>query len=102
MTEHSSSFNFRMSLTFYFWLLLASGNDLIALFFNISLNAMTWIGRIGLLVLPPLAYLATYRACIGLQRADFVGAAVRLKTSFKVQKFNVQSGDRQNTLNFEP
>jgi ubiquinol-cytochrome c reductase cytochrome b subunit len=59
-----------MSLTFYGWLVLASGNDLVALAFNISLNAMTWIGRIGLLVLPPLAYLVTYRACIGLQRSD--------------------------------
>jgi ubiquinol-cytochrome c reductase cytochrome b subunit len=59
-----------MSLTFYGWLVLASGNDLVALSFDISLNAMTWIGRIGLLLLPPLAYLVTYRACIGLQRSD--------------------------------
>ncbi|MBV9313011.1 MAG: ubiquinol-cytochrome c reductase cytochrome b subunit [Pseudonocardia sp.] len=59
-----------MAITFYFWLVLASGNDLIALFFNISLNAMTWIGRIGLLLLPPLTYWVTYRICIGLQRSD--------------------------------
>jgi ubiquinol-cytochrome c reductase cytochrome b subunit len=31
---------------------------------------MTWGGRIALLVLPPLAYLAAYRVCIGLQRQD--------------------------------
>ncbi|WP_216208395.1 cytochrome bc1 complex cytochrome b subunit [Amycolatopsis aidingensis] len=49
----------------------ASGfNDLIAFTFDISLNAMTWIGRIGLLLLPPLAYYVTYRICLGLQRAD--------------------------------
>ena len=59
-----------MALTFYFWLLLASGNDIIALKFDISLNAMTWIGRIGLLLLPPLAYWVSYRFCIGLQRGD--------------------------------
>ncbi|HEX3646971.1 MAG TPA: cytochrome b, partial [Pseudonocardiaceae bacterium] len=35
-----------------------------------SLNAMTWAGRIGLLVLPPLAYFIAYRMCIGLQRGD--------------------------------
>ena len=31
---------------------------------------MTWVGRIGLLVLPPLAYVLTYRICLGLQRHD--------------------------------
>jgi ubiquinol-cytochrome c reductase cytochrome b subunit len=59
-----------MALTFYTWLLLAAGNDIIAFNFNISLNAMTWIGRIGLLILPPLAYYVTYRVCLGLQRGD--------------------------------
>ena len=59
-----------VALTFYFWLLVACGNDIIGYTFNISLNAMTWAGRIGLLVLPPLVYVATYRICLGLQRAD--------------------------------
>jgi ubiquinol-cytochrome c reductase cytochrome b subunit len=31
---------------------------------------MTWGGRIALLILPPIAYLATYRVCLGLQRHD--------------------------------
>jgi ubiquinol-cytochrome c reductase cytochrome b subunit len=31
---------------------------------------MTWWGRIALLVLPPMAYLATYVLCLGLQRHD--------------------------------
>ena len=38
--------------------------------FDISLNAMTWAGRIGLLVLPPLAYYVAYRICLGLQQHD--------------------------------
>jgi len=38
--------------------------------FDISLNATTWAGRIGLLLVPPLAYYVTYRICLGLQRAD--------------------------------
>jgi ubiquinol-cytochrome c reductase cytochrome b subunit len=59
-----------MALTFYVWLLVASGNDIIANKFAISLNAMTWAGRIGLLLLPPLAYAVTYRLCLGLQRGD--------------------------------
>jgi ubiquinol-cytochrome c reductase cytochrome b subunit len=59
-----------MAMTFYFWLVLACGNDIVAYTFDISLNAMTWIGRIGLLVLPPLVYFVTYRLCLGLQRSD--------------------------------
>jgi ubiquinol-cytochrome c reductase cytochrome b subunit len=59
-----------MALTFYMVLFLSGGNDLIAKAFNISLNAMTWGGRIFLLVLPPIAYVVTYRICLGLQRHD--------------------------------
>jgi ubiquinol-cytochrome c reductase cytochrome b subunit len=51
-------------------LTLACVNDIIALVFSISLNATTWIFRIGLLVLPIVAYYVAYRVCIGLQRAD--------------------------------
>jgi ubiquinol-cytochrome c reductase cytochrome b subunit len=59
-----------MAITFYMVLFLSGGNDLIAKAFNISLNAMTWGGRIALLVLPPIAYVLTYRVCLGLQRHD--------------------------------
>jgi ubiquinol-cytochrome c reductase cytochrome b subunit len=59
-----------MALSFMFVLLLSGGNDVIAYTFDISLNATTWAGRIGLLLLPPLAYYVTYRICLGLQRAD--------------------------------
>src|SRR3954469_10732687 len=31
---------------------------------------MTWIGRIGLILLPPIAYWATHRICLGLQQND--------------------------------
>src|SRR4029079_15178808 len=59
-----------MALAFYFVLLISGGNDIIADKFDISLNAMTWIGRISLIVLPPVAYSATYLLCLGLQRHD--------------------------------
>jgi ubiquinol-cytochrome c reductase cytochrome b subunit len=59
-----------MAVTFYLVLLLSGGNDVIADKFNISLNAMTWAGRIGILVLPPLAYWAAQRICLGLQQHD--------------------------------
>jgi len=59
-----------MACTFCAVLFLSGGNDLIAKAFDISLNAMTWGGRIATLVLPPLAYVITYRLCLGLQRHD--------------------------------
>ncbi len=59
-----------MGLAFYSMLWISGGNDLIADKFNISLNAMTWAGRIGLLVVPPIAYWAAYRLCLGLQQHD--------------------------------
>ncbi|MGI5129303.1 cytochrome b [Pseudonocardia sp. CA-107938] len=59
-----------MAIVTYAWLVLCGVNDWVAYFFDISLNATTWAGRIGLLILPPLAYWVTYRLCIGLQRAD--------------------------------
>jgi ubiquinol-cytochrome c reductase cytochrome b subunit len=59
-----------MALTFYLVLFLSGANDIIAKSFDISLNAMTWGGRILLLVAPPLAYVLAYRICLGLQRHD--------------------------------
>jgi ubiquinol-cytochrome c reductase cytochrome b subunit len=59
-----------MAISFVLVLFVSGGNDLIAKTFDISLNAMTWWGRISLLLLPPIAYIATYRACLGLQRHD--------------------------------
>jgi ubiquinol-cytochrome c reductase cytochrome b subunit len=59
-----------MAITFFMVALLSAANDVLAEKFDISLNATTWMGRIGLLVLPPLAYAITYRLCLGLQRAD--------------------------------
>ncbi len=59
-----------MAIAFYLVLTLSAMNDVIALKFNISLNATTWLGRIGMVVLPPIVYFVTYRWCIGLQRND--------------------------------
>ncbi|CAN5385064.1 ubiquinol-cytochrome c reductase cytochrome b subunit [soil metagenome] len=59
-----------MAIAFYTVLWMSGGNDLIADKLNISLNAMTWVGRIGLIVLPPIAYWVTYRICLGLQQHE--------------------------------
>ncbi|QDQ97902.1 cytochrome b [Tomitella fengzijianii] len=59
-----------MSLAFYLVLMFSGMNDVIALNFDISLNATTWIGRIGAVALPPIVYFVTYRFCLALQRSD--------------------------------
>jgi ubiquinol-cytochrome c reductase cytochrome b subunit len=59
-----------MAIAFYLVLVLSGGNDVIADKFHISLNAMTWAGRIAVLFAPPLAYWIVYRACLGLQQHD--------------------------------
>ena len=59
-----------MAITFYLVLFISGGNDVIADKLKISLNAMTWAGRIGLLVLPPLAYYIAQRIALGLQQHD--------------------------------
>jgi ubiquinol-cytochrome c reductase cytochrome b subunit len=59
-----------MAVTFYLVLTVSGGNDVIADKFHISLNATTWAGRIGLIMLPPLAYYVAHRVCLGLQQHD--------------------------------
>ena len=59
-----------MAITFFLLVTISGGNDHVAHFFNISLNAMTWFGRIGLVILPALVYFLTYRICVSLQRSD--------------------------------
>jgi ubiquinol-cytochrome c reductase cytochrome b subunit len=59
-----------MALSFYGVLALSTANDVFADKFHVSLNAMTWAGRIGLFLLPPVAYWVTRRICLGLQQHD--------------------------------
>ncbi|WP_279101236.1 cytochrome b, partial [Gordonia bronchialis] len=59
-----------MALSFYIILTLSCMNDVIAYKFHVSLNATTWMGRIGLIAVPPLAYFVAYRWALALQRSD--------------------------------
>jgi ubiquinol-cytochrome c reductase cytochrome b subunit len=59
-----------MALTFVSVLFVAGGSDTVARVLHISLDAMIWAARIALLTLPPIAYFATYRICLGLQQDD--------------------------------
>jgi ubiquinol-cytochrome c reductase cytochrome b subunit len=57
-------------LSVYLILLLGGGNDIVATRFHLSLNAVTWTVRIGLLVVPVAVFVVTRRICLGLQHRD--------------------------------
>ncbi|MFF3322361.1 cytochrome bc complex cytochrome b subunit [Streptomyces sp. NPDC002889] len=59
------------AIVFYAVLLLAGGNDVVAFSFRVSVEALTWILRVALVVAPPLAFAVTKRLCLALQMRDF-------------------------------
>jgi ubiquinol-cytochrome c reductase cytochrome b subunit len=59
-----------MSIVAYGIMWAAAGNDLIATHFGLSINDLTWLFRIGLIVFPPIAFVITRRICLALQRKD--------------------------------
>ena len=59
-----------MALAFLIVLLASGFNDIIALKFDLNLDVVVWVGRFAVLLLPPLAYVVTYRTCRGLQTRD--------------------------------
>src|SRR5690606_40011089 len=69
--------------------------DVVAEKFDISLNAMTWAGRVGLLIVPPIAYWVTYRVCLGLQQHDREVLAHGVETG--IIKRLPDGRDRQST-----
>ncbi|WP_030161305.1 ubiquinol-cytochrome c reductase cytochrome b subunit [Glycomyces sp. NRRL B-16210] len=73
-----------------FWVIgtVSGGNDVFAEKFHISLNAMTWAGRIGIVVLPIIAYYVTYRICLGLQQHDREVLAHGLETGILMRDPN--------------
>nr|WP_203696052.1 ubiquinol-cytochrome c reductase cytochrome b subunit [Streptomyces rubrogriseus] len=58
------------AIVFYGILLLAGGNDILAHTFHVSLNLLTWIFRVSLVLAPPLAFVVTKRVCLALQEHD--------------------------------
>lgn len=58
------------AIVFYGLNWLAGGNDHIAVWFDVSLNATTWFLRIAVILGPVAGFIITRRICIGLQRRD--------------------------------
>jgi|KBSSwiStaDraftv2_1062776.scaffolds.fasta_scaffold02869_3 ubiquinol-cytochrome c reductase cytochrome b subunit len=59
-----------MALTFYLVLFVAGADDVVALSAQLSINAVVWALRIGLLVLPPAAFFATRALCRAAARRE--------------------------------
>jgi ubiquinol-cytochrome c reductase cytochrome b subunit len=59
-----------MAIVAYCIMWAAAGNDLMAVAFGLSINDLTWLFRITLIIGPPLALIITRRICLGLQRKD--------------------------------
>ncbi len=57
-------------MTWYAMFWIAGGNDIIANAFGLSLNAITYVMRAAVFVAPVLAFIATRRICLSLQRHD--------------------------------
>ncbi|MEU3510025.1 cytochrome bc complex cytochrome b subunit [Streptomyces longwoodensis] len=69
--EHPTRTAFVSSIVaFYLVLFFGGANDVIAERFHLSLNQITWAVRIGVFVVPALAYFVTRRICLGLQHRD--------------------------------
>jgi ubiquinol-cytochrome c reductase cytochrome b subunit len=58
------------AVVFYGVLWLLGSNDEISNVFHISLYTTTWFGRFAIILGPIIAYIVTYRTCLGLQRKD--------------------------------
>ncbi|MER7543887.1 cytochrome bc complex cytochrome b subunit [Actinomadura sp.] len=58
------------AVTFYGLLWLAGANDVLADKFHLSLFATTWFFRVTFFLGPIIAFIATKRICLGLQRKD--------------------------------
>ena len=57
-------------IAFYILLMIGGGNDIIAINFGLTINAITWFLRIAVFVVPVIVFIVTRRMCLGLQRRD--------------------------------
>ncbi|MFD7677405.1 cytochrome bc complex cytochrome b subunit [Streptomyces sp. NPDC060187] len=57
-------------ISFYLVALIGAANDIIAIRLHVAVESVTWAVRIGLFLVPPLAFFVTKRWALGLQRRD--------------------------------
>jgi ubiquinol-cytochrome c reductase cytochrome b subunit len=64
-------------LAFYFTLFGASSTDVLANFFQISLNTVLWFFRVAVFVIPTVVGLFTYRICLDMSGVAGIGKRKR-------------------------
>jgi ubiquinol-cytochrome c reductase cytochrome b subunit len=69
-------------LAFYFTLFAASSTDVLANFFQISLNSVLWFFRIAVLAVPLVVFFVAWRMCIDLSMS---GAGKRKRANVVVR-----------------
>ena len=57
-------------ISFYLVALIGAANDIIAIRLHVAVESVTWAVRIGLFIVPLLAYVVAKRCALGLQRQD--------------------------------
>jgi ubiquinol-cytochrome c reductase cytochrome b subunit len=67
------------TLAFYFVCFMGGGADVLAQSFGLSVNAVLWSFRVGLLLAPPLAGWVTHRLCKELAARDGVPTASQVR-----------------------
>jgi ubiquinol-cytochrome c reductase cytochrome b subunit len=87
------------------------GNDILAITFNLSLNAITIATRILIFVLPVVTFIITKRICLGLQRRDRElvlhgfesGRIVRMPSGEYIEVHEpITAGERYTLVDYEP
>ncbi|MER5362374.1 ubiquinol-cytochrome c reductase cytochrome b subunit [Streptomyces sp. NPDC002785] len=86
------------AIVFYAVLLVAGGNDVIALSFRISVEVMIWILRIALIAAPLLAFALTKRLCLALQMRDRRRLTEGEETGQVIQSVNGDLSERHRGL----
>ncbi|HUO49917.1 MAG TPA: cytochrome b [Acidimicrobiales bacterium] len=64
-------------LAFFFLLFCASSTDVLANFFEVSLNTVLWTFRIIVIVIPPIVGWITYRICLDMAGVPGIGQRKR-------------------------
>jgi ubiquinol-cytochrome c reductase cytochrome b subunit len=64
-------------LMFYFMLFCASSTDVMANFFNVSLNTVLWTFRVIVFLIPVITYFVTFRICNEMRAAEGIGKRKR-------------------------
>jgi len=96
-------------VAFFFLLFCASSTDVLANFFEVSLNAVLWTFRIIVIVVPPVVGFVTYRICLDMAGVPGIGKRKRALVvtrsaggEYATHATEIRPGDERTELPPEP